>query len=167
MSAVSTRAAFLRSNLFAEGSLAKTSLTLDDVPGCKASRADYGLTSPASFAKYDPATCSWKTSQVSLFGGWGKWSATWPLSGMTRNGTAYRLRPSAPRIYDRASGFLPTPVASESKRTGPYSQGGLNLSFVLGGRPNPEYVEWMMGFPAGWTEIDVLGTRLSRRLRKR
>lgn len=71
---------------------------------------------------------------------------------MTRNGTAYRRRPSAPRTYERASGFWPTPVASETKRTTPYNQGGHSLSYTLGGLPNPTWVAWLMGFPEGWLD---------------
>jgi hypothetical protein len=130
----------------------RTSVTLDVVPASKASRADYGLSSPRWFACYDQRTSSWKTRQDSLLGGLAELSVTWPLSGMTRNGTAYRRLPSAPRTYELASGLWPTPVASETKRTTPYSQGGHSLSYTLRGTPNPAWVGWLMGFPAGWLD---------------
>jgi hypothetical protein len=139
--------------LFAEGSHARTYLTLDDVPGLQASARDYGLTSADSLATYDRDTRSWRTSQGSLFGGLTEFLATWPMSGTTRNGTAYRRRPLAPRTYELASGFLPTPVASEVKRTTPYSQGGQSLSYVLGGRPSQAILAWMMGFRDGWLAL--------------
>jgi hypothetical protein len=143
-----------RESMFSvEASPARTSVRLDVVPGFSASAADYGLSSPVSFANYDPATCSWRTSQGSLFGGSETFSETWPMTGTTRSGTASRLRPSVPRIYERASGFWPTPVASESKRTTPYAQGGHSLAFTLGGMPNPRWLEWLMGFPVGWTSV--------------
>ena len=129
---------------------ARTSVTLDVVPALKASTADYGLTSPRWFARYDPATSSWRTLQGSLSGEWAECSETWPQAGTTRNGTAYRRQPSAPRTYERASGFWPTPVASETKRTTPYNQGGHSLTYELGGIPNPRWAEWLMGYPAGW-----------------
>lgn len=132
---------------------ARTSVRLDVVPELKASSRDYGLRWPRSFATYDPDTSSWRTPQGSLLEGWAEWSATWPASGTTRNGTAFRRRPSAPRTYGHASGFWPTPVASEGKRTTPYKQGGHSLSYVLGGRPNPEWTGWLMGFPAGWLDV--------------
>lgn len=48
--------------------------------------------------------------------------------------------------------FLPTPVADDVHwRRKPYKQGGRALSLIVGGPLNPEYVEWMMGFPIGWT----------------
>ena len=148
-----------------EASHAKTYLTLDDVPGLKGSAAGYGLTSAESFAYLSPSSPLWKTSQACFLGEWARYSRTWPQAGTTRNGTAYRLRPLAPRTYERASGFLPTPVASETKRTTPYSQGGQSLSYILRGRPSQRLLEWMMGFPAGWLEPPV--TRSSRKSSKR
>jgi hypothetical protein len=75
------------------------------------------------------------------------------MSGMMRNGKAYRQCPLAPGIYELDNGLLPTPVASETgyRRT-QYSQGGTPLSAVLGGIPNPGFVEQMMGFPIGHTD---------------
>src|SRR5262245_43377015 len=67
----------------------------------------------ASFASYDPATSSWKTFRVSLDGEWETYSETWPPSGMTQNGTAYRRPTSVPPIYVIESGLLPTPSASD------------------------------------------------------
>jgi hypothetical protein len=32
---------------------------------------------------------------------------------------------------------------------------------------NPYWVEWLMGYPLGWTDLKDSGTRLSRKLRKR
>lgn len=135
-----------------EASPARTSVTLDVVPALKASTADYGLTSPRWFARYDPATSSWRTRQGSLSGEWAECSETWPQAGTTRNGTAYRRRPSMPRSYERASGYWPTPVASETKRTTPYNQGGHSLSYELGGLPNPPWAAWLMGYPEGWLD---------------
>ena len=150
--------------LFAGDSHVRTCLTLDGVPGLQASARDYGLTSADSLASYDRDTRSWRTSQASLFGGLTEFLATWPMSGTTRNGTAYRRRPLAPRTYERGSGFLPTPVASETKRMTPYSQGGQSLSYILGGRPSQALLEWMMGFRAGW--LARLAMPSSRKSRK-
>jgi hypothetical protein len=32
------------------------------------------------------------------------------------------------------------------------------------GQLNPEWVEWLMGFPQGWTDCDVSGMRQCRKL---
>jgi hypothetical protein len=49
---------------------------------------------------------------------------------------------------------FPTPVADDTgHRSSHYAQGGTALSMVAGGPLNPTWVEWLMGFPAGWTEL--------------
>ena len=206
----------------------------------------FGQSSPASLANYDPDTSSWRTSQLSLLGGFGEFSETWPRSGMTRNGTAYQLPPLAPLTRGTASGLLPTPAASEygSSQDGINGKGGwlerpsagtpslstmarkglwptpttqdaendggpaqltrrslplnaaaktwrtpsasdasggpmnpqdrldqghtLNLKEQVwvgggGGSLNPTWVEWLMGFPPGWTDLEASATRSSRR----
>jgi DNA (cytosine-5)-methyltransferase 1 len=37
---------------------------------------------------------------------------------------------------------------------------------AAGGALNPTWVEWLMGFPLGWTVCDASGTRSSRRSSK-
>lgn len=52
--------------------------------------------------------------------------------------------------------LLPTPTANDAKCNGTASQQNRNsdaLNVVAGGALNPEWVEWLMGFPRGWTEI--------------
>lgn len=122
-----------------------------------------GPNAPASFAWYDRDGCCWRTCQGSLFEGWEKYSETWPRSGMTRNGIAYRLPPLVPRtsVIERSSSRIwPTPTASDGMG-GPGSSGrdgGPNLRTVVGGPLNPEWVEWLMGFPVGWTDLERSGT---------
>jgi hypothetical protein len=51
-----------------------------------------------------------------------------------------------------------TPVADDSgHRKKPYAQGGTALSTPVGGQLNPTWVEWLMGYPTGWTELSALG----------
>lgn len=172
-----------------------------------------------SFAHFDPDTCSWRTSQLSfeiptLSGGC---SVTWPRSGMTRSGTAYRLRPLAPITDATGSSSWPTPTASRADRwslpspttaADRWADGRRNLDDAValwptpkamdgerggrgdlwamvrtgrgsrrrdwptptardwkgpgfsgqlpneaGGHLNPMWVEWLMGFPLGWTDL--------------
>lgn len=42
--------------------------------------------------------------------------------------------------------------------------GGLDLAaewagFEVGGKLNPTWVEWLMGFPLGWTDVDASETQ--------
>jgi hypothetical protein len=190
------------------GSPAKTSASPAKAPGLTGRARVFGQSTPASFASYDPATSSWRTSQLSLLEEWGEFSETWPRAGMTRSGTAYRLAPLAPLTRGIASGLLPTPAATEygtnqgggMGRTGPVrpslgtmarkdlwptptavtDTGGAALckwggagsraklrTLVspqeLNGALNPTWVEWLMGFPLGWTGLEVSETRSSRR----
>ena len=64
------------------------------------------------FAWFDQGSRSWRTWQRCLLEGWAIFSGTWPRSGMTRNGIAYRRPPLVPLIKEIGSGsLLPTPTA--------------------------------------------------------
>jgi len=80
--------------------------------------AGSGPSLPASFATYDPDTRSWRTSQVCLGGELETFSETWPRSGMTRNGTAYRRLPSVPRTSVTDGSAWPTPRATDGSHGG-------------------------------------------------
>jgi len=52
---------------------------------------------------------------------------------------------------------FPTPVSSDtSHRKNKYAQGGTALSTKIGGQLNPTWVEWLMGWPLGWTDLKPL-----------
>lgn len=34
------------------------------------------------------------------------------------------------------------------------SRTGISINEALGGPANPEWIEWLMGFPTGWTDVD-------------
>lgn len=66
------------------------------------------------FAWFDQGSRSWRTWQRCLLEGWAIFSGTWPRSGMTRNGIAYRRPPLVPLIKEIGSGsLLPTRTASQ------------------------------------------------------
>ena len=133
--------------------------------------ADSGVKWYGLFARYAPDECLWKTFP-SLFRPEASptYSDHWPRSGMTRNGFACR-RGIAGRITSEiARGFLPTVTATGfdetlsawEKRRARNSRTGLNLWVFLQmiegrhGKPNPKYVEWMMGWPDGATSLKPL-----------
>ena len=66
----------------------------------------------ASFATYDPDSCSWRTSQGTFPWGSDEFLETWPRSGMTRNGVAYQQPPLVPLTDVIASSSWPTPRAN-------------------------------------------------------
>jgi hypothetical protein len=63
-------------------------------------------------------------------------------------------------------GLWTTPAADDTgHRKARYAQGGSALSMQAGGRLNPEWIEWLMGFPIKWSDCTLLVTRSSRRSR--
>jgi hypothetical protein len=121
----------------------------------KENEAGCGPSTPDSFASYDPATSSWRTSQLSLLEDWGEWLETWPRAGMTRSGTAYQRPPSAPRTAVTGSGLWPTPNVPNGGRSvahvtdwrgatayhnGKKVQVGLESAVKMW--PTPRAVEW-------------------------
>jgi hypothetical protein len=52
--------------------------------------------------------------------------------------------------------MLPTPTVQDAKNNGAQAQQERNmrpLNAVIGGSLNPEWVEWLMGWPGGWTDL--------------
>lgn len=74
--------------------------------------AGSGPSLPAWWAKYDPASCSWKTPQVSLLSEWDESLETFPPSGTMLSGKLYPRHPLAPRTSVTGSGSWPTPSAA-------------------------------------------------------
>ena len=73
----------------------------------------YGPTQGGSFARYDPDSCSWRTYQACLLGGWEEYSESLPKTGLMRNGQLYRLQTLVRRTCGSGSGLWPTPSAQE------------------------------------------------------
>ena len=76
-----------------------------------------GRSSGEPFAVYDPDSSSWRTCRVSLVGEWETFLETYPPSGMTQSGKAYRRQPLAPRTSGTGSSLWPTPQATQDGRT--------------------------------------------------
>jgi hypothetical protein len=129
--------------------------------------AGSGPTSTAFSARFDPDSCSWKTSQTSLELGCPESSVTWPLSGWMRNGRCYERQTLERPISGDGCLFLPTPTARDWKgptRHGGGDHGGPSLPSALGQTSrilNPRFVEWMMGLPLGWSSCDSSATESS------
>lgn len=156
---------------------AKTSALPDPVLEFQERVAVYGRNTPDLLASYDPASSSWRTSQICLLArlsdqadGSAEFSETWPRSGLMRNGTAYQLPPLVPNTAGSVSGSWHTPVARDFKgytmRDGESICNQLRAIFGGPGVPHPRFVEQLMGFPIGWTELRRAATRSSRKSQK-
>ena len=185
-----------------------------------------GGTWRGSWARFDPASSSWRTAQPSLLGDSDECSVTWPRSGMTAAGQCWELPMWAPPTSATGSGLWPTPtstlgtkgglvtpakareggtlIEALSARTiwptptvcGNYNRKGASAtsgdglatavrnfptptssntkahhmrgadkgkarearSYGATGQLNPTWVEWLMGWPLGWTDLKPLGT---------
>lgn len=232
-----------QSSFWPEDSHAKTSPTRARGSASPAPARGYGASSSAPFAWLDLDTSLWRTFQGSLEEEWERYSETWPPSGTTRSGRAYRQRPLVPRTFAGASSFWHTPNVPNGGRVNPEDMSptgllpngkkrqvglehqvrmveremwptpsanqyecdlevwtarrerekakgrngngfGLTLSMAVqeraqwatpsahprthsprrvhhgrqlanevGGQLNPTWVEWLMGFPEGWTDL--------------
>ena len=118
----------------------------------KRTNAGCGPSSHDAFAYYDPDSHCWRTCQGSFLPDLETYSETWPRSGMMRNGTAYRRPPLVPRTYVTEFSLWATPTVNDAKSRGTSSL-GRSLAREVGGYPNPEFCEWLMGFPPNWTEV--------------
>jgi len=145
---------------------AKISAMPDAVPDSTAKEVDCFSRPFAWFDNSDPDTSCWRTWQRSLQGGWIEYTGSWPRSVIVRNRIAYRLPPLVPHMSGIGFSSLPTPTANtkdlgtlEMKRhSGQQRQKGkpeAKYNAANGGQLNPEWVEWLMGFPSGWTDLDA------------
>ena len=105
----------------------------------------------------------------------GKVPAMWPTprvsdirDGRTLNEDGRRVSPSG--VYGAnlsdAVKFYPTPTVQDASNNGgpsQYQRNSLPLNAVAGGSLNPTWVEWLMGFPLGWTALDASETPSSRK----
>jgi hypothetical protein len=99
----------------AEDSPARTSALPERALAWLERVAGSGLNTSDSFASYDRATSSWRTSQLCLDGDLALFSEIWPRAGMTRNGIAFQHQPLAPRTDVTESGSWPTTTLTDSK----------------------------------------------------
>jgi hypothetical protein len=79
--------------------------------------------------------------------------------GTNQGGSMGRTGKVRPSLQHMAKHDLwPTPAASAHKRNGKENAKGRgfspNLPEVAGGTLNPAWVEWLMGFPAEWTDLE-------------
>ena len=93
---------------------AKTLVRQEEVQELMEKEAECGQKWHASFTKYDPDLCLWKTHQCSLLGDLEEFLETWPQWGLMRNGECWEQLQLERPIKESVYGFaLPTPVASD------------------------------------------------------
>ena len=78
---------------------------------------------------------------------------------LTKNGTIRHIGKTGNQSYarlDAVAALFPTPKANcgNHPSNAPNRQGSPDLQSVCGGSLNPTWVEWLMGFPIGWTDLE-------------
>lgn len=92
----------------------------------------------------------------------------WPTPTVTGNHNKKGASPTSGDGLATAVKQFPTPTARDCKAPGkagynaPNRQGGPSLPQAIavqtGGKLNPNWVEWLMGWPIGWTDLQPLAT---------
>jgi hypothetical protein len=77
-------------------------------------------------------------------------------------GEAVRIWPT-PTARDYRTGDRPESRRARMKSAGDWHSPNLNDVAAPGGQLNPTWVEWLMGFPPGWTDCGASATRSSRK----
>lgn len=119
----------------------------------------------------------------------GRWSRIWSVEAITSSCLILKLRLSelgtgGQDAFLWGSTIYPTIKASDSKGTGPMGSRSAEHDLErrnlrgcvlyatpcrgdatgtdVNGQLNPEWAEWLMGFPAGWSELDPSAMQLFR-----
>jgi hypothetical protein len=102
-----------------------------------------------------------------------RWVRMWPTptaQDASNDGGPSQLRRNtvplnaAVKIADAVRGdsgrgrLLPTANTVDAKGGTRKGKGQEQLCHLVGGSLNPQWVEWLMGFPIGWTDFDASGT---------
>jgi hypothetical protein len=162
--------------LYLEDFHAKTSVPQEKAQELMESEAECGEKWHASFVKYDPDTSLWRTHQCSLLGDLDEFLETWPQWGLMRDGECWEQRMLEQTIrgteYGLSEQTWPTPDANcgmrgtqpnwtPKRKSGHQAQYSINqavrdLEQNIGGKLNPMWVEWLMGWPLAWTDLKPL-----------
>ena len=83
---------------------------------------------------------------------------------LTQNGTIRRRNKIGRQSYarlDQVAAMFPTPTARchAKESNSETRQGTADLQTKVGGQLNPMWVEWLMGFPIGWTDLNASETQ--------
>lgn len=129
---------------------------LDDVSAWPESIAGSGERCTVLSVNFSRTQPSWKTPSQS---GLPRCREIWRTLATEYPDTRSRLGELVRRIYAGACSSLPTVTArdwrSEGRQDHPrlVRSNGLPLNETLGCRFSPEFCEWMMGFPVGYTDV--------------
>jgi hypothetical protein len=155
---------------FREGFPARTSASQEKARASAESVAGYGAKWPASFARYNRDTHSWKTAQLSLFEDLERSLEIWPRWGWMQGGVCWAASQPAFVSNESGSGLsVQAPTASDcydprfrlkSLIRPHHPNGNLKEQWAqrYQTRITPTVTEILMTWPEGWTDCAPLET---------
>ena len=146
----------------------------------------FGLSTGELLGTYNPDTQSLRTLERSLFEDLTPFLVRLPRSGTMRNGRIYEQKTWVLRTGEKESGSLHTPTskanqnapsmrsrdkgswfptphglsANQGQGDGEFGK-AIRQSTEATGQLNPTWVDWLMGYPAGWTDCEGSEIQLS------
>ena len=81
--------------------------------------------------------------------------------GITRGGECLSVEATVRTMKESGCSLLPTPTshnAKEGNYPAEHRRNTKTLAAQIGGKINPEWNEWRMGWPVGWTDLKPLAT---------
>ena len=133
-----------------------------DARGLMEEKVACGARCSESLMRYDPDTHSLKTRQLSLFGGLVECSAILPRFGSMQAGECFLLPMLEHDTSVKGYGLQEvtgTPIKTRSYRSDAFRSGALSPYEICkneGGVPRIEWLEHLMGWPIGWTDLRQL-----------
>ena len=137
--------------------------SLDTAPDSLEKTVAYGMNTSCESGIGCPDGFSLKTHQASRRGK-PRSRVVWRRLATPYPDLNCRLRELLRRIYGGECSMLPTLTARDWKSPGRQDHPRLSASRgeplpeTFGERLSPEFCEWIMGFPAGWTELGPAAT---------
>ena len=160
-----------------EGSLVRTYHAQGKAQDLTENNPVFGPKCGGLLARFDPDTSSLKTPQCLLFEEGQESLETLPNWGSMQDGELWEHTIPAHLTSGTGFGLWPTPSARDWKDSPGMSKEGVNPDGSVrkredqlarrvftqedtqtGGTLNPTWVEWLMGWPIGWTDLEQLVT---------
>jgi hypothetical protein len=120
-----------------------------------------GLRWKESLMKFNLDLCLLKTPQIYALADCSESFKDLAAWGMTLGAACLDVGNSARIITESACLSLPTPTSHNAKEgayPAEYTRNTPTLSAQIGGKVNPEWNEWRMGWPIGHTDLKPLAT---------
>ena len=153
--------------LYLAGFRARTSAQQGKAQGLTEQGQGFGEKWHELSVRYDRATSSWRTHRSLWDEDLSACSLTLPTWGLMRNGLLWERQTWVHHTTGKDVGLWPTPRKQMTRPCKPRlnlkNQHKSNLEEVValeqgadGGRLNPTWVEWLMGWPINWTASQPL-----------